>query len=419
MVSSLTNGFFYRTIDLPIGNLLPGPHTVKLVIDSGNSIGETDEGDNSFVKNITIVDPLAFADVAGDYAGVASSEPVTPETSGAITLRLTRQGRFTASMILRGKRFKLKGLFAGSGTFARTLAVSEQRGPTLTADLALDPSEGGKLIGAFPELDPVPAIFAERNPNSGGSASEAAGNHTFFGTPSIGFTDETRFPQGASSGAIKVKRSGRLRANVLFADGTKSSMGSSLGASRRMPLYNAIYRKRGVAIGWVPLIGGGGGLQTPGSMTWINPGVGRILPQGFIVRNDTQTSPYFKPHRGERVINVPSGEQNCLFAYSGGGVTNLPLSFFTTLDGRNKMRAGGLGGFKMKIKDRSGAFSGEFRDEITGAKRKFAGAFLQNRNQGIGYFAGEGQSGSITIDSAGPVAPSVAGSNRGEESGAE
>ena len=43
--------------DLWIGQLSPGTHTIKFVVDSTNTIGESNEGDNICIKTITVIGP--------------------------------------------------------------------------------------------------------------------------------------------------------------------------------------------------------------------------------------------------------------------------------------------------------------------------------------------------------------------------
>jgi hypothetical protein len=53
----LNPGVDTRLIDFPIGTLSAGAHTIRVVIDSGNSIAESNEGDNDFTKTITVSNP--------------------------------------------------------------------------------------------------------------------------------------------------------------------------------------------------------------------------------------------------------------------------------------------------------------------------------------------------------------------------
>ncbi|NQU44038.1 hypothetical protein HQ520_12190 [bacterium] len=55
-VSSLTNGFFVAVRDYSLGTLAAGPHTLRLVVDAQESIGEDDETNNEFTKNIAVIE---------------------------------------------------------------------------------------------------------------------------------------------------------------------------------------------------------------------------------------------------------------------------------------------------------------------------------------------------------------------------
>ncbi len=55
--ASLAAGLNAATYDYSIGSLSAGTHTVKIVVDSGLEITESNEGDNSYTKTITVSNP--------------------------------------------------------------------------------------------------------------------------------------------------------------------------------------------------------------------------------------------------------------------------------------------------------------------------------------------------------------------------
>jgi len=93
--ATLNAGQSTGDIDLPLGSLAPGPHTIRVVLDSGTALAETNETDNEFTKDFSvnapptigppIVDQGTFEDDAQDLINFQINDMETPVTSLTVT----------------------------------------------------------------------------------------------------------------------------------------------------------------------------------------------------------------------------------------------------------------------------------------------------------------------------------------------
>jgi C1A family cysteine protease len=78
--------------DLWIGQLSPGTHTIKMVVDTTGTVNEFNEGDNQYVKTITVSGPPSGPDLTGEWSSVKK------------TCRNTQKGpscKITGSLLVR------------------------------------------------------------------------------------------------------------------------------------------------------------------------------------------------------------------------------------------------------------------------------------------------------------------------------
>ncbi len=72
-MSSLNTHYYGYVTDYSIGSLSAGTHTIKVVADPTNAVAETNEGDNVYIKTITVKENSPIADLAGQWTSLVRS----------------------------------------------------------------------------------------------------------------------------------------------------------------------------------------------------------------------------------------------------------------------------------------------------------------------------------------------------------
>ena len=108
---SLPQNFFSNITDYNLGTLPAGTHTVKIVADSGNTVNESNEADNEYIKTIVIggqpeirIAPLelTFTVTNDGSSGFAASTSVTETTEEGIAFNLSAEQKLQAAHEVTG-----------------------------------------------------------------------------------------------------------------------------------------------------------------------------------------------------------------------------------------------------------------------------------------------------------------------------
>jgi M6 family metalloprotease-like protein len=153
------NYYFSSVFDKPIGAFLPGVHTVKVVLDTGNTVMESNEGDNIYQRSITVYD------VPGKVS-FGNSLMLVSEESGIVYVPLVRssgnEGAVTVSVSSANGTAKAPGDFTSlsnavvsfaSGQTSASVPVTINRDTigevSETFTLRLTSPTGGASLGAL------------------------------------------------------------------------------------------------------------------------------------------------------------------------------------------------------------------------------------------------------------------------------
>ena len=110
--ASLGTNFYTYVNDYSIGSLSAGPHTITITADSGSNVSESNEADNSYTKNITILPPLP------DLTKYSDSLTSTNLHAGdTVTASLTIQNQSCTSGSISAGTFHVGFYFSSDPTF--------------------------------------------------------------------------------------------------------------------------------------------------------------------------------------------------------------------------------------------------------------------------------------------------------------
>ncbi len=127
------NNYFYAT-DYPIGSLSSGSHTVSITADPGNTVTESNEGDNSYTKTITVGTP-PMPDLARSTDSITNLTPhagdVVP-VSITITNQPCASGTTNSGAFHVGFYFSTNNTFSGAGAFQETAVAGCPANGTVT-----------------------------------------------------------------------------------------------------------------------------------------------------------------------------------------------------------------------------------------------------------------------------------------------
>jgi hypothetical protein len=170
---------------------------------------------------ITVTQLGVFGSVAGIYNGLFHEDFVLRhESSGLLSMKVTDLGRYTAKMILGGKRHSFSGTFADDGIATNT--IIRPGATTLTVLLSLDLTGGsdqitGQILDGIwaSSVTADRALYHKKN-----NLAPQAGRYTII----VRGDDEDAAdqPGGDSFGTVVVDPGGNAKLNLSLADGTKA-----------------------------------------------------------------------------------------------------------------------------------------------------------------------------------------------------
>ncbi|MEQ1861244.1 MAG: CAP domain-containing protein [Chthoniobacteraceae bacterium] len=372
----------------------------------------------SFTYTVTVFDPAKLgADsllthAVGIYAGIVSAVPSSFATSGVVSVSVNRQGKFSGSLILGGKRFAFRGVFGDDGT-APEILLSRGRGLTplrLTLQLptaALPPAQmTGQVTedGGFTAQINAPHTFytAQRNP----VAPQINPPADLIGPATVALdVSAIAGLTGHGWAAVTITKAGRIRFAGVLADGTKWSSNGPLSATGTAPVFAQLYRKTGSLLGTITL-GGTAPRTLTGSLTWSRPaGVGTgVFAAGWPggVAASLHGGAWTPPVRGTpwQPPAFTAGTGAATLSLSGGALA-APIPWDATFSATTKRvtvdpTAAGLNA-KLAVKSASGLVGGTFQPLAGARAQKFTGVLLLGENRGLGFFIDATGSGKAAV----------------------
>lgn len=318
---------------------------------------------------------------AGSYNGLfMESSNITHESSGFLTLTLTKSATYSGKIIGNGGRFSFSGKFNVSG--AAQVRVTRKGLTNLVLNLQLEPN-GTQLLGTVSDgtwtadLVANASSFTTKNPTS------VAGRYTMA---FIGADDTNASPAGDGYAAVNMSASGKATVSGSLANGIAVSQTVPVSTDARIPLYVSLVSGKGSFFGWIEFQGT---LST--NLHWFVPAVStaKYYKEGFQREVPVVISPFVYT-KGARILDFESAT-----IALGGGNLSSTTNGILTLSANNVFKADDplTKQLTLSVNKSNGFLSGTYTDAVTKRKNLLKGVVLQNQTNASGYFLGTNLSG--------------------------
>jgi hypothetical protein len=236
--------------------------------------------------------PAQFFAAASFYSGLFyDTNGVTPQSSGAITIRTTPKGHFSGTLQMGRHRYPFSGKFDSNG-LAQIQVRRENQSP-LKLELQVDTTPGAGLITGFVTDDTWKAeliadkagSYTKENP-----APEAGRFHMVISVTGSTGAAAAEMLAGNGHGNLVVEKSGRVHLTGALPDGTKLNQAAALSGDGQWGLYVPLYGGKGSALGWVSFTG----VETnalSGQVIWTRPALAGGQ-NGFTIQSTVSASRY-------------------------------------------------------------------------------------------------------------------------------
>ena len=356
--------------------------------------------------------PNPFPSAKGTYQGlIYDTNGVTQDRCGFFSLALNANGRFSGSLRLGRKSFRLSDSFDGSGHALASIGLSPSELPAgevarefLEVDLQLDWSHGTDRIGGVlnrlgvdrmgnvvrEEL--VAELFGDRPVfNTRTNPAPSAGRYT---VTFPGNADGAYAPAGDGFGAVTVDGDGRVRLAGMLADGTKVTQSAMLSKDGQWPLYLSLYGGAGTFLGRIHFAPEAtSDLQGPFDWIKLSRPTTKYYPGGFTNASWAAGLIYQPP-------TSPAGRvlpgTSATLAFQGGNLVE-PFQDTIRLDAPGSMPNQDSHRLTLRFTPGMGLWKGTVADPSSGRSIVFQGAVLQAQNSGSGFFLGTNQSGRVRL----------------------
>jgi hypothetical protein len=213
--------------------------------------------------------PNPFSPVAGVYTGLfydTNNFPtnVQPETSGMLTLQLSRQGAFTGKLNMSGRNYPFNGRLSPTGQANRPVLRRGLKPAVLALSLDFANAQLFGFVTNVPSGNLVPStLLAERNifKVPGNPAPQAGAHPLTFNTVPAG--------QPAAAVKILIGLAGPTTINGRIENGQTFVVRSTLGPHDALPLYIPLNGGSAVILGTVDFPVGS---SPTGSLLWVQSG---------------------------------------------------------------------------------------------------------------------------------------------------
>lgn len=323
------------------------------------------------------------------YNGLISSpDGVAHDTAGYLTVKTTRTGRYSAKLVVGGRRYSASGALNGDGVGTGTI----RRAGSTPLDLHLQVAEEGNTIyGTLSnEAESLDIVADRASYNARSNPAPQAGRYT-FAFP--GAEDSSAAPGGTSIGTVTVGTAGQLRFAGQLADGTKVTQSAMISERNQWPFYASVYGGQGSTIGWVTFNPDAeDDLYGPVLWTKTSRARARNYPGGFVIASDAIGSAY-QPVRGSAAIDLPDGQ----LVLQGANLSEEMVEG-VTLGSNNKFASStGNRNLKLSLQSNTGLIKGTVTEPGTNRKLAVNGVVLQKQGYAAGYFLGGNRSGNVYV----------------------
>ncbi len=357
-------------------------------------------------------------EVAGVYAGIfLDTNNLSNETSGWFSATVTSKGVLGGQVKIAGVASTFSTKLQANG--GATMEVPRHDHDSLVLTLRLDMSGLETLTGTVADSSNTfnAQLTAYR---AGFSATNHAlayeGYYTWAMPAAPGIA-----PAGNSYGTATVTAAGGVQLSLVLGDGATATAAGSLSASGLMPLYVSLYNGKGSLLAWLSFIKSPGSLSTNGAYWFKDPvalfKVGASgnpvpltvptgpFPDGFTLTDLSLYMAAYAPEpKGMNALNTT----DVAIQLSGADLTN---SISNSIAINSSGIGGSAGSEAMHISDKTGLFTGSFKDPVSAKMVQYGGAVLQPFQAAWGTFIGGGLSGAVVMVPAGASLPPVPPAN--------
>lgn len=327
---------------------------------------------------------------AGSYNGLFYYDgDVNDDTSGFITLTLTKNQTYSGAIKQQGKSYPFTGKFSANSSTVQVKRTSAGK-PPLTVTISAAAGGESKVTGVVRDTTRSIPLVMQRAVYSAKQPTPQAGGYTLS---LFGLSSATA-PNGHGFGNVKITAGGAVKFVASLADGSSVSQNVGVAKSGVWPLYASAYSGKGSVLGWlsfnktninacsgtlrwVKSPSAGGDNYTAGFATKI-PVVGStFIPRssglGIHLDNSSVVLDGAKIYSALNDPIVGTNQNSIVFSQSG--VTN--------------------GTFSVLAK--TGQFKGSIYNPATHAYGAVKGVVLQNQGYAAGYFLSSGLSGRVVL----------------------
>jgi len=340
--------------------------------------------------------------IAGNYSGLVRATTFDTTTSGFLKITLTQNGTFTGKLTFNGVILPVKGEFTGDGSYKGT--VLRKNTSPLVLDLTLDvvANATDRITGTIGNDEFTCAVVADRavyhaklNP----APAALVKSYTMIIPPD----SESLHPRGYGFATVKIANTGVVKLVGMMPDGNKLSLSASITKANTWPLFQVMYKGKGVVIGEITHAD-----ETEsdlnGVINWKKLPLitDRYYSSGFTVEG---IAPYGSIYmdRGKNMraiasLDAANGAADAILL-SGNLTSQLTKSVVF-----NTKNVAVIPDFKLSINAKTGVIKGSFKHPSTSKITVINGAVSQKSNEGFGVFLGSNpfnsglQSGSLKLD---------------------
>jgi hypothetical protein len=348
--------------------------------------------------------PSAVNFVAQSYSGLfyPPQGGISLTNSGALTLTLTKNGKFTASARYATGTESFSGQMSTTG-HAHATKLLKTKGPTLALDLQMDMTPGlARFAGSLTDgsYNASVDLFLE-----GKSPLTPIKGSTNFTLAFTNQTSATNVPPGYGAFTATMNDAGTLTLSGKLADGTALSQSMLLPTNGMCPLFSSLYGDKGFLLGWLEFTN-----DTPSadSILWVKPGglSGQVYYKAGFTNLESMIG---------SVYNKPTGTNDALVLLNGGGALALAEGTLTNALSnsvvlvKNKLEVvsnnvvvTNVNKIAVTLNPATGTFSGSFVTPVTKKTEKtlsLEGVVLQQQAEALGWFLGTNQAGSVVLQS--------------------
>ncbi len=320
-------------------------------------------------RNLTAVfKEGSFVAYAGTYTGLHETDG---QPDGLVSLAVTGNGRFTGSVIIRGRKHAIRGTFNEAGAFSGALGAS-------AILLQIDrTTPTGSITGQIFSGGEPTRFTTSQSHFSRALPTALVGTYTLLFPPAD--AGDLALPTGHGYASLIVGPAGEVRFTGKLADGAPITGGTNVREDGSWPFFASLYSHGGRAVGSFTFRTRSGISDADGSVRWLRPASepDRFFPDGYDTVLQAVASRYNPP-----AVDFTTADATI----TNGGFTS-PLQreiSFTPMFAA----ASADGTIRIAVQSRTGLFTGTALDSAAQKKYPLAGAVFQTTSSLHGYHRG-------------------------------